>query len=191
MGMVRGVRLPGKGMALCRVLLWAAVSVSAGGAEPAGFEAMRLLRANCVSCHNDEKQKGGLVLTSREAMMKGGESGAVVVEGKPDESPLIKALAPEADPHMPPKKQLTASKIEVLKEWIRARCPWDAAALAGAPSAARPVALAPLPAGYRPVMALALSPDGKRLAAACRNDVILFEVTPTGLGVSGEVECTP
>ncbi len=143
--------------------------------------AMRLLKANCLSCHNDEKSKGGLKLTSREAMMKGGEDGAVVVEGKPDESLLIKALAAEADPHMPPKKQLSAAKIGLLKEWLRAGAPWDAAALAGQPSPPRAVALAPVPAAYKPIMAIALSPDGSRLAAGCRNEVVLFDVTPTAL----------
>ncbi len=143
--------------------------------------AMRLIKADCLSCHNEEKSKGGLKLTSREAMFKGGDTGVAVVEGKPEESLLITALAPDADPHMPPKKQLSTMKIELLKDWLRAGAPWDASALAGQPSAPRPVALAPLPASYRPIMAMALSPDGSRLAVGCRNEVVLFDVSPTAL----------
>ncbi|HCE06376.1 MAG TPA: hypothetical protein DEQ62_08580, partial [Verrucomicrobiales bacterium] len=36
-------------------------------------EAMVLLKSNCFSCHNPEKEKGGLDLTSREAIMAGGD----------------------------------------------------------------------------------------------------------------------
>ena len=40
-------------------------------------EAMVLLKANCFSCHNPEKEKGGLDLTSREAILAGGDNGKV------------------------------------------------------------------------------------------------------------------
>lgn len=165
-------------------MLWVVLVMSPAQAEPenrVASMAMRLLKANCLSCHNEEKRKGGLALTTREAMMKGGGEGAVVVEGKPEESPLIQSLAAAADPHMPPKQQFTAARIGLLTEWVRAGAPWDGAAMAGQPSAPRAVALAPLPETYRPVMALALSPDGSRLAAGCRNQVVLFDVSPAAL----------
>jgi len=148
---------------------------------------MQVLKAHCVSCHNGDKRKGGLDLTSREAMMVGGDEGVVVVEGQPEASTLFTSLAAEADPHMPPKKQLAAAPLAVLESWLRAGAPWDAAALAGGagggPTPPRPVALAPLPAGYRPVMALALSPDGSRLAAGCGHEVVIFAVGPAGLSL--------
>src|SRR5688572_33248307 len=68
-------------------------------------DTMRLLHNNCLSCHNAEKSKGGLQLTSREALLKGGDNGPVVAPGEPQESLIFKVLAPDADPHMPPKKQ--------------------------------------------------------------------------------------
>ena len=40
--------------------------------EPSWAEAMRLLKSNCFSCHNGVKKKGGLTMTSREALLKGG-----------------------------------------------------------------------------------------------------------------------
>jgi mono/diheme cytochrome c family protein len=88
-----------------------AASASSDGANVA---AMRLLKAECFSCHNQEKKKGGLVLTSRERLLEGGDSGVVVVPRKPDESMLMKVLATEADPHMPPKKQLTDAQVKVV-----------------------------------------------------------------------------
>ena len=44
-------------------------------------EAMVLLKSNCFSCHNPEKEKGGLDLTSREAIMAGGDNGKVLQPG--------------------------------------------------------------------------------------------------------------
>src|SRR5882672_4886052 len=37
-----------------------------------------LLHASCVPCHGPEKQKGGLRLDSKAALLKGGDSGAVL-----------------------------------------------------------------------------------------------------------------
>jgi WD40 repeat protein/mono/diheme cytochrome c family protein len=145
-------------------------------AEGTAGEALRLLRVNCVSCHSAEKLKGGLNLSSRDGMLKGGDEGPVVVEGKPEESPLITTLAPDADPHMPPKKQLVPAQIAVLSDWLRAGAPWDEGAAASGLPSPRAVALGPLPSGYRPIMALAVSPDGTQLAVGCGPEVVLFEV---------------
>jgi WD40 repeat protein len=139
-------------------------------------EAMRVLKTNCFSCHNDQKKKGGLVMATRESLLKGGDDGAALIVGKPEDSPLISSLAADADPHMPPKKQIAAAQIELLRRWVKEGAPWDAAALKDQPSAPRTVSLAPLPAAYRPVLALALSPDAKRLAVGCGNEVVLYDV---------------
>src|SRR5206468_7065274 len=72
--------------------------------------AMRLLYANCLGCHSADKHKGGLQLASRAAALKGGDDGPVLVPGKPDKSLLLKALSADADPHMPPKKQLSTNQ---------------------------------------------------------------------------------
>ena len=51
-------------------------------------EVRPLLAERCWSCHGDAKApKGGLRLTSREGVLKGGDSGPAVVAGKPDEEP--------------------------------------------------------------------------------------------------------
>lgn len=74
----------------------------------------------CVKCHGLIEQKSGLSLDAPDAVMKGGNEGAVVVPGKPEESRLYTNLAPQADPHMPPKKQLTDVQREAVREWIAA-----------------------------------------------------------------------
>ncbi len=140
-------------------------------------DAMRVLKTNCFGCHNDQKKKGGLVITSRESLLKGGDDGAVLTVGMPEKSPLLSSLAADADPHMPPKKQIAAAQIELLRRWITEGAPWDALALKDQPSAPRTVPLAALPSAYRPVLALALSPDAKRLALGCGNEIVLYDVT--------------
>src|SRR5690349_12812728 len=51
-----------------------------------------VLVEKCFSCHGAEKQKGGLRLDSREAMIKGGDSGMALVPGEPQKSALIRAI---------------------------------------------------------------------------------------------------
>ncbi|MFN7587247.1 MAG: c-type cytochrome domain-containing protein [Planctomycetota bacterium] len=86
--------------------------------------AQPVLERVCVSCHNPDKRKGELLLTTREGIEKGGENGAVVVAGKPDESLLVTRceLPADHDDHMPPKdkKQPTAEEIAALRRWVLA-----------------------------------------------------------------------
>jgi WD40 repeat protein len=166
--------------------------VGASAAEsPISVEAMRLLKKNCVSCHNDEKKKGDLTLTSREAMLQGGDSGAAVVSGKPEESLLIESLQAGADPHMPPKKQLSEDHVAVLKRWVQEGAEWNADALAGPASDPREVSLAPLPGSYHPVLALALSPDATRLAVGCGNQVIIYNVAAPDVALIARASAHP
>jgi len=154
----------------------------------AARKAMEILKAECFACHNEEKKKGGLVLTSRELLLKGNPDGAVVVSGKPDESRLAKALLRDADPHMPPKKQLTDAQIKTMRDWIKAGLGWDAKVLADDEVNVAPVKLAPLPASYQPVMALALSPDGKRLAVGRGGSIVVHDAAQTNFPVVAQFE---
>src|SRR3954468_7799606 len=51
-----------------------------------------LLVEHCGKCHGAEKRRGGLRLDGREAMIEGGDSGAAIVPGRPEESLLIAAV---------------------------------------------------------------------------------------------------
>ncbi|HYG33565.1 MAG TPA: c-type cytochrome domain-containing protein, partial [Clostridia bacterium] len=99
----------------------------AKGQEFAGIQAFGgvvqpVLEDKCVSCHGPEKAKGGLRLDTMEAILKGGESGPVLVAGKSAESDLLKRirLPEDHDDHMPPagKPQLTAEETTLLQWWI-------------------------------------------------------------------------
>lgn len=82
-----------------------------------------LLVAKCLKCHGEKKQEGDLRLDSREAILKGGESGAAMVPGKPEESLLIEAIKYESF-EMPPTGQLAAKDIQNFERWIREDAAW-------------------------------------------------------------------
>ncbi|HEY0653254.1 MAG TPA: c-type cytochrome domain-containing protein [Chryseosolibacter sp.] len=78
-----------------------------------------VLEAKCYSCHNDQKAKGKLVLTSKAAIEKGGKNGPL---WKAHESLLMDRLNLPIDhkKHMPPKDkaQLTAEEIAFISSWV-------------------------------------------------------------------------
>src|SRR5207248_2011607 len=76
-----------------------------------------LLLESCGKCHGAEKQRGGLRLDSRAALLKGGDTGPAIIPGKPDESLLMKAVRYEG-PEMPPKKRLKPDDVASLARWI-------------------------------------------------------------------------
>ncbi len=83
-----------------------------------------VLIANCLSCHGPDKQKAGLRVDSREAILKGGETGPAVVPGKPKESLLVDAVHGQGDLKMPPKKTLPPQVVADLERWIESGAVW-------------------------------------------------------------------
>ena len=81
-----------------------------------------IITKKCVSCHNDQKQKGGLDLSTLKGIEKGGKHGNLWEIHKPEESNFIKrVLLPEENKkHMPPagKSQLSKKEITLIKLWI-------------------------------------------------------------------------
>lgn len=86
-----------------------------------------ILVAKCQKCHGDENQSGGLRLTRRDLLLKGGDTGPAVTPGKPSESLLVKAIEyHDDDLKMPPAGKLAATEISHLKKWISIGSPWPA-----------------------------------------------------------------
>ncbi len=86
-----------------------------------------LLAKKCVSCHGPEKQKAGLRLDRKGAVLKGGDDlGPAIVPGKSRESPLFRVVAGlEEGLEMPAEgEKLTAAEIELLKRWIDGGAEW-------------------------------------------------------------------
>jgi mono/diheme cytochrome c family protein len=85
-----------------------------------------VLAQNCYTCHT-ETLKGGLRVDSRDAILKGGDSGPAMVPGDPDKSLLIEAVKQTGDLKMPPRgKKLSDTEIASLAEWVKMGGVWDA-----------------------------------------------------------------
>lgn len=81
-----------------------------------------IFEAKCFGCHNDQKAKGKLILTSLAAIMKGGKNGVLWKQGDPDHSLIVQRLSLPlgSKEHMPPKDkaQLTGDEITFISQWI-------------------------------------------------------------------------
>ena len=77
-----------------------------------------LFKNQCLKCHNSDKPKADLDLSTFSATMKGGSSGLIVAGGDPDGSSLYKVVAHSAEPTMPPKSKLPDKEIDLIKKWI-------------------------------------------------------------------------
>jgi WD40 repeat protein len=101
------------------LLLGGSGSVSAQEKITFTDHVLPLVEQHCAKCHNPDKKKGDLDLTSYSGALKGGGSGVVVVSGNPDSSKIIKALTHAEEPTMPPNKPpLPEKELVVFKKWI-------------------------------------------------------------------------
>ena len=70
-----------------------------------------ILVERCIGCHGPKKQSSGLRLDSREAVLKGGDSGPAVVPGNLEESLLVAAIGYTDEVlKMPPSKKLAKER---------------------------------------------------------------------------------
>ena len=82
-----------------------------------------ILETKCMSCHNNKKAKGELVMETRELLLKGGKNGKLWDSTEADFGLLMRRihLPLETKKHMPPqgKTQLTETEISILSQWIK------------------------------------------------------------------------
>lgn len=93
-------------------------------------EVRPVLVESCQKCHGAQKQESDLRLDSRDAILRGGASGAAIVPGKPEESLLVEAIHQTGDYKMPPKTKLSQAKIAAIERWVRLGAPWPKADVA-------------------------------------------------------------
>ena len=73
----------------------------------------------CLSCHNPDKAKGGLDLTTYTSTMQGGSSGEIVSSGDPGSSRLFLSVSHAEEPKMPPKgEKLAQGRLDLISSWI-------------------------------------------------------------------------
>ncbi len=85
-----------------------------------------ILANSCYSCHTDGAA-ANLHLDSRAALLKGGDSGPVLIPGDPANSLLIKAVQQTGHLKMPKGGKLTPAEVETLTDWVKMGAPWPAA----------------------------------------------------------------
>lgn len=105
-----------------------AVAAEKDNSQAISFEAKiaPLLIQKCVECHNHRDASGGLDLTTKEGLHKGGDSGAALEVGKPAQSELLQRVV---DHEMPPEKRgqkqpLPDKEINLLRTWIAEGAIW-------------------------------------------------------------------
>jgi mono/diheme cytochrome c family protein len=110
-----------------------------------------VLDARCISCHGPNKAEGRLRLDSPEGLRAGGESGAAIAPGRPDDSDIVRRtwLPPSHEDAMPPDghRPLTASEAALLRWWVEQGASFD-----------QIVADAEMPAYVQPVVESVLGP---------------------------------
>jgi hypothetical protein len=133
--------------------MWLAVSVAESIATPAAevatpsaegvefFEShiRPVLVEKCYECHSDKAKivQAGLRLDSAHNMRRGGESGAVIVPHRPEESPLLSALRWETN-EMPPTGKLPQAVIDDFAKWVSMGAPDPRVEIAPADDAKEP-----------------------------------------------------
>lgn len=90
--------------------------------EPPNFRdhVLPIFKDHCNNCHNPDKKKADLDLTSIAGIQKGSSGGEVVRVGTPDSSGLYMAMDHHEDyDPMPPKKpKLDEKTLAVVRDWI-------------------------------------------------------------------------
>ena len=84
-------------------------------------EVKPLLAEKCISCHGPVRQEAGLRLDAARLIVRGGDSGEVVVSGDADDSELIWRVTAEDGSRMPPDDEgtpLTEREVATLTSWI-------------------------------------------------------------------------
>lgn len=139
-----------------------------------------ILRKYCVGCHNDTEPEADISLQSLKSLQGATSEGPLLKPGDVKASQLVAVMLDSADPKMPPEDEPQPSKEEINKivEWIKAGAPHGDSPQSG--SWKLPVDPIPSSVSVRPVSALAVSPDGQRIAIGRYGQVQLFELDKQG-----------
>jgi mono/diheme cytochrome c family protein len=82
--------------------------------------------AKCIGCHNSRVRRGELMLETFAELLMGGESGALLVPGKPAESLIVKKLRGTAGERMPlDQAPLSEDVIAKFEKWIAEGAKFD------------------------------------------------------------------
>lgn len=101
-------------------LLFVALPIVAQDAKtgPPKFESniLPLLKSRCASCHDDKVKQAGLSVLDRDALVKGGKTGAAIVPGKPVDSLILSLLSSGKMPMG--GQRFSPGEIDLIRSWI-------------------------------------------------------------------------
>lgn len=101
-------------------LLLAASSLRAQDAVNYEEHIKPLFRSHCNQCHNPDKAKGGLDMSTFGGLLKGGGSGVGLISGDPDGSLLYLSMTHAKEPFMPKEgDKRPAAELDLVKRWIQ------------------------------------------------------------------------
>jgi len=88
-----------------------------------------ILEFECVACHRENHDQGGLRMDTRELTFKGGDNGSGIIAFQPKKSRVYVSttLSAEDDGVMPPAKKggpMPKEKVDTLARWIEQGAPW-------------------------------------------------------------------
>jgi WD40 repeat protein len=171
-------------------LLGGLLGVSAFAADPApvSFEKqiLPIMNASCAGCHQPGKAKGGLDVTTYQALATGGKKGPSWKVGHPEQSYLVEQISGDK-PEMPAKGDpLSKAEVELISRWIKEGAKNDSTVVAAAPPGSAtpgpsPLAQPPVYSVPPVITALAFSPDGQTLAVSGYYEVVLHRGDGAGL----------
>lgn len=167
-------------------------------------DVLPIFREKCCSCHNADKQAGGLDLTAYGRAMAGGSSGEVITAGDPDGSYLWQLVSHASEPRMPPQAdRISDAMLDVVRQWIAGGAierkggaavvkkaavslALDSQAVAapdGPPVVPPRLSLEVVSHAARPlaITALAASPHGPVAAVGSRGQVLLYDTSSLAL----------
>jgi hypothetical protein len=186
------------GLVLAALLLGGAISTAAAQEAPTvvTYDQVRaVFKKRCLTCHDADRARGDLDLSTVASIKAGSASGPVVVSGKADESLVYTLAAHLEDPKMPPgSAKIPAREIDLIRGWIdgglqektsATTAPSEKVAATEKPKAApeppatvgeKALAVEPL-TGRTAVTALATSPTGDIIAMSGRRQIVLLQGT--------------
>lgn len=156
-----------------------------------------ILRKRCLNCHDADKAKSDLNVSTYATLMAGGASGEAVKPGSAEQSLLYQVLSHQTEPFMPPKSpKIPEAELAIVRKWIEGGAPETAVGAAKAAarkididpvaiSMGRPAGPPPMPVKLpttsfvktdrpHPVTAMAASPWAPVLAVAGHECVLLY-----------------
>ena len=106
------------------LLLLLVIGRTSYGDDPLSQRAVAILEQHCIRCHNEEKTRGGLDLTTREMALAGGATSDALVPPHLEQSGLYLRAKTGAMPPDRDGRKLAAAEVATLAAWIQAGANW-------------------------------------------------------------------